>query len=99
MADARTSKIIRVTITKELRVSINDSSLTDEALKEFSASIYEVSRPIELFECAAQQIARFEPSFVEGLGPTSPYYSPGAKDAIVVWEEVSEEVETEEVKP
>ena len=95
---SRTSRVMRVTVTKEIRVSINYSSLTDEALAEFSASIYKVDRPIDLFECAAQQIARFEPSFVEGIGPCSPYYSPSAKDAVVVWEEVDEDVEVEEVR-
>lgn len=95
---SRTSKVMRVTITKEIRVEIDDAHLTPEALAEFSASIYKVDRPIDLFECAAQQIARFEPSFVEGIGTAVPYYSHTKDTAAVVWTEVDEEVEVEEVR-
>jgi hypothetical protein len=92
-------KTIRVTIVKDLQIEIINERLTPEALKEFSDAIYGVSDPLEVFECAAQQIARFEPTFVEGIGPARPYYS-SDKDGIAVrWTEVNEEIETEEVKP
>ena len=61
-------KTILVTITKEIEVNILDEMLTDEYLKEFSPYMFPVDSIEELFEHAAQYVARFDQSFVEGIG-------------------------------
>ena len=61
-------KTILVTITKEIEVDIPDAMLTDEYLEEFSSYMFYVDSADELFEHAAQYIARFDESFVEGIG-------------------------------
>jgi len=61
-------KTVIVTITKSLEVEIPDEMLTDEYLEEFSFDMFHVHQQEELFEYAAQYIARFDRSFVEGLG-------------------------------
>lgn len=61
-------KTILVTITKEIEVCIPDEMLTEEYLEEFSSYMFYVDSADELFEHAAQYIARNERSFVEGIG-------------------------------
>ena len=90
-----TTKRMRVTIIKEIEVSINNDSLTSEALAEFSQVIYQTDDPDEMFKLAAQQIARFEPSFVEGLGPCR--HTHQKEPAVVRYQELSEDVEVEEI--
>lgn len=90
-----TTKRMRVTIVKEINVSINNDRLTPEALTEFSQVVFQTDDPDAMFELAAQQIARFEPSFIEGIGPCRSTY--GKETAVVRYEELSEDVEVEEV--
>ncbi|WP_103018149.1 hypothetical protein [Alicycliphilus denitrificans] len=92
-----TKKTVLVTITKEIEVEIKNDMLTPEALAEFSKFFYEACSPDEMFANAAQQIARFEPSFVEGLGPCRPAHS--KDDAVVRYQEISEDVEAEVKEP
>ena len=61
-------KTILVTITKEIEVNIPDEMLTEEHLEEFSSYMFPVDSVGELFEHAAQYVARFDQSFVEGIG-------------------------------
>ena len=61
-------KTVLVTITKEIEVDIPDAMLTDEYLEEFSSYMFYVDSPDELFEHAAQYIARHDRSFVDGIG-------------------------------
>lgn len=93
MTTESTSKRILVTITKEIEVTIRNDMLTPESLAEFSQSFYETGEPEEMFKMAAQQIARFEPNFIEGLGSCVPIYS--HTEAVVRYNVLSEEVETE----
>lgn len=75
-------KTVRVTITKEIEIDISDEMLTDDALEEFSSYMFQVDSVEELFEHAGQYIARFDESFVEGIGKVS-------------YTEIYEDVETE----
>ncbi len=61
-------KTILVTITKEIEVNIPDELLTEEHLEEFSSYIFPVDSVEDLFEHAAQYVARLDQSFVEGIG-------------------------------
>ena len=61
-------KTILVTITKEIEVKIPDELLTEEHLEEFSSYIFPVDSVEDLFEHAAQYVARLDQSFVEGIG-------------------------------
>ena len=75
-------KTVCVTITKEIEIDIPDEMLTDDAPEEFSSYMYSVDSVEELFEHAGQYIARFDESFVEGVGEVS-------------YTELFEDVETE----
>lgn len=75
-------KTVLVTITKEIEVDIPDEMFTDEYLEEFSSHMFYVDSADELFEHAAQYIARFDRNFVEGIGN-------------VGYTELSEDIETE----
>ena len=61
-------KTVIVTIEKEIEVDIPDEMLTDEYLKEFSSYMHPVDSVEDLFEHAGQYVARFDQSFVEGIG-------------------------------
>lgn len=61
-------KTILVTITKEIEVNIPDEILTEECLEKFSSYMFPVDSVEELFEHAAQYVARLDQSFVEGIG-------------------------------
>ena len=61
-------KTVLVTITKEIEVDIPDEVLTEEYLKEFSSYMFPVYSIEELFEHAAQYVARFDRDYVEGIG-------------------------------
>ena len=64
-------KTVLVTIEKEIELDIPDEMLTDEYLKGFSSYMFPVDSIEELFEHAAQYVARFDQSFVEGIGKVS----------------------------
>lgn len=57
-------KTVIVTIEKEIELDIPDEMLTEESLKKFSP-VYSTE---DLFEHAGQYVARFDQSFVEGIG-------------------------------
>ena len=78
-------KTVRVTITKEIEIDISDEMLTDDALEEFSSYMFQVDSVEELFEHAGQYIARFDESFVEGIGQVS-------------YTELFEDIETEVIE-
>ena len=61
-------KTVLVTITKEIEVNIPDEMLTDEYMREFSSYMFPVDSANDLFEHAGQYVARFDQSFVEGIG-------------------------------
>ena len=61
-------KTVIVTIEKEIELDIPDELLTDECLKEFSSYMHPVDSLEDLFEHAGQCVARFDQSFVEGIG-------------------------------
>lgn len=61
-------KTVIVTIEKEIELDIPDEMLTEESLKKFSSYMFPVDSVEDLFESAAQYIARFDQSFVEGIG-------------------------------
>ena len=61
-------KTVLVTIRKEIEVDIPDEMLTEEYLEEFSSYMFYVDSPDELFEHAAQYIARHDRRFVDGIG-------------------------------
>lgn len=61
-------KTVCVTITKEIEIDIPDDMLTEEAVKEFSSTVFKVRDNDELFHYAASYVARNDDSFVEGLG-------------------------------
>ena len=61
-------KTVLVTITKEIEVDIPDEMLTEEHLEKSSSYTFPVESVEELFERAGQYVARFDQSFVEGIG-------------------------------
>ena len=61
-------KTVIVTITKEIKVDIPDEMLTEDYLEEFSSYMFLVDRKEDLFKYAAEYVARFDSSFVEGIG-------------------------------
>lgn len=61
-------KTVIVTIEREIEVDIPDEMLTDEYLKEFSSYMHHVNSVEDLFEYAGHYVARFDQSFVEGIG-------------------------------
>ena len=61
-------KAVLVTITKEIEVDIPDELLTEEHLEKFSSYMFPVDSVGDLFEHAGQYVARFDQSFVEGIG-------------------------------
>jgi hypothetical protein len=61
-------RTVLVTITKHVDVEISDGQLTPEALEGFSATMFPVDAPDDLFKFAAGQVAAHEDHFVEGLG-------------------------------
>lgn len=61
-------KTVIVTIEKEIELDIPDEMLTEESLKKFSSYMFPVDSVEDLFESAAQYVARFDQSFVEGIG-------------------------------
>ena len=61
-------KTVIITIEKEIEVEIPDEMLTEEHLEKFSSYMFPVDSVEELFEHAAQYVARFDQSFVEGIG-------------------------------
>ena len=64
-------KTVLVTITKEIEVCIPDEMLTEDALFDFISSMHKVEQIEDLFFHAASCIARFDQSFVEGIGNVS----------------------------
>lgn len=64
-------KTVLVTITKEIEVDIIDELLAPARIEEFSAYMFPIYSVDELFEHAAQYVARFDRSFVEGIGNVS----------------------------
>jgi hypothetical protein len=93
MSMATTKKTMRVTITKEIEVEIN------EWLAAFTETMFEIEGPVEMFGYVAGHIARFGNSFIEGVGPASTRYAVAPANARVLWRELSEDVEAEEVEP
>lgn len=61
-------KTVIVTIEKEIEVDIPDEMLTEEHLEKFSSYMFPVDSVDDLFEHAGQYVARFDQSFVEGIG-------------------------------
>lgn len=61
-------KTVIVTIEKEIEVDIPDEMLTDEYMEKFSSYMHPVDSVEDLFEHAGQYVARFDQSFVEGIG-------------------------------
>lgn len=93
MESKTTKKTVIVTITKEIEVVMSSDMLTPYALAEFSEHFFTVEEPDEMFSNAAQQIARFEPNFIEGIGQCRPWWS---KDpASVRYKEISEHFDTD----
>lgn len=78
-------KTILVTITKEIEVDLPDEMLTEDYLKEFSSFMFYTESQDDLFRYAAQYVARFNNSNVEGVGR-------------VGCTELSEDVDTEILK-
>lgn len=95
-------RTVTVTTTKVVEVEIRDASLTPEALKEFSQTIYKVDTPDELFKHAAEQASRIDNPFVlEGVGTAMPQNTQwGAADEKypVAFRIVDEDMESE-VRP
>ena len=75
-------KRVRVTVTKELDIEIPDEELSTEAIKGFTKHFFYVGSQDDMFEHAAQYVARLDTSFVEGIGK-------------VEYTEIFEDVETE----
>ena len=61
-------KTFEVIITKEIVVEIPDELLTEETLEEFNAVIASGSSMNDMWEHAAQYVARLDSSYVEGIG-------------------------------
>jgi hypothetical protein len=61
-------RTVLVTITKHVEVEISDGQLTPEALQGFSATMFAVGEPDDLFKFAAGQVAAHEDHFLEGIG-------------------------------
>ena len=67
-------KNVRVIITKEFEIDIDDSHLTEESLKEFSSCIFKADID-GLFKYTARKCFSEDSCFVEGIGEaTSIYY-------------------------
>jgi hypothetical protein len=60
-----------VTVTKTVRVRIDDKHLTAAAVADFSSAIYKINGPDDLMKHAAQMVAQHEDHFVEGIGPAA----------------------------
>ena len=61
-------KTVIVTIEKEIELDIPDEMLTEEHLEEFSSYMFPVDSVDDLFKHTGQCVARFDQSFVEGIG-------------------------------
>lgn len=65
-------KLVKVTIEKEIEIEIPDEMLTEEAIKEFCEHFYaDMDSEDAIIKYAAQYVAQFDRSFVEGIGNVS----------------------------
>lgn len=72
------TKEVVVTITKRLKLRIDDELLTEESLREFSEFMWKVDGPDGIFDYAARMAAEYGPGSYDFLGDISTY-SPEAK--------------------
>ena len=62
------TKTVRVTIEREIEITIPDNLLTEESLKEFSSYLFDVEQVDDLFKYAAESLFDNNDDYVEGLG-------------------------------
>jgi hypothetical protein len=63
-----------ITVTKTVRVRIDDKNLTAAAVANFSSAICKINGPDDLMKHAAQMVAQYEDHFVEGIGPAASFW-------------------------
>lgn len=85
------TKEVVVTITKRLKLHINDELLTEESLKEFSEFMWEIDGPDGIFKYAARMAAEYGASSHDFLGDISTYPT----EASVRFNTLEEDVEVE----
>jgi hypothetical protein len=90
-------RTVMVTITKEFEIEIPDDRLTPEALAEFSAYMFDVDDPNEMFHLAAEQVGNYGEVYVEGLGQLGEEYMRGRPgyENMIVYRETFAETESE----
>ena len=62
------TKTVRVTIEREIEITIPDNLLTEESIKEFSDYIFVVEQADDVFKYAAECLFNNNDDYVEGLG-------------------------------
>ena len=62
------TKTVRVTIEREIEITIPDNLLTEESIKEFRDYIFDVEQVDDLFRYAAECLFNNDDDYVEGLG-------------------------------
>ena len=89
-------KTVRITIEKEFEIDIVDTLLTEEAMKEFSSYMWEVTEPSELFEYVARSCFDEQSTHIEGLGKVVPKYMKQFNEkAVITFNNTYEDIETE----
>ena len=62
------TKTIRVTIEREIEITIPDSLLTEKSIKEFRDYVFDFEQVDDLFRYAAECLFDNDDDYVEGLG-------------------------------
>lgn len=61
-------KIVEVVITKRILIDLPEQVLTEEHLTAFKELFWDVDSHDDLYTCAAEQIALYGATYVEGVG-------------------------------
>ena len=87
-------KTVRITLTKEFEIDIDDSHLTEESLKEFSSYMFMVDKD-GLFKYVARSCFDEDRVFVEGVGEAIPYYADKDESTVIQFKYLFYDSETE----
>lgn len=99
-------KTVSVRATKEYEINLGEKVLSQDFITEFESYMWELDgdtlqeKQNKLYEFAAQQIARGEEEFIEGLGHiasvrTVKFKQKDGNQINVVWNDTVDEIETE----
>lgn len=88
-------RTVQVVITKQYEIEIADELLTPEEVAAFSDMMWPVSSEDELFTYAAEQLAQYDSSYIEGIGKVSRYTVPSQDDVVsfeLIYDDVAAEI-------